>query len=182
MTPCLPIAVTRVDAPDIRPCRQSPRATLSDVMDAVLKILRPDLNRRGRQLVVEVTETSQFLDGDPSPVAQVIADLLDSVARCSLTNRIPVSAALEREYVVIRVGERDHAIGLPLVRQLTETYGRAISCCVTGTNGSSGIMVRIRVPVAEGESEAPGTEYDWEAQLRLALAISDRPQAAAVRT
>ena len=169
-------AAFRVAAPETRPHTQLPRATLSDVTDAVLKILRPDLQRRGRQLVVEVTETSEFLAGDPSPVAQVMADLLDSVSRCALTNRVMVRVALERDDVVITAREEGLGIGLALARQLTESYGRAISCCVAVANRSSEIVVRVRVPVSESESPASGP-YDWEAQRLLALAVTERLQA-----
>ena len=163
-------------APEARPHSQVPRATLSDVTDAVLKILRPDLQRRGRQLVVEVTETSEFLAGDPSPVAQVMADLLDSASGCALTNRVMVRVALERDDVVITAREDGVGIGLPLARQLTERYGRAISCCVAAADRSSEIVVRVRVPVSESESAATGAAYDWEAQRLLALAVTGRPQ------
>jgi hypothetical protein len=151
-----------------------PRATVSDVTNAVLKILRPDLQRRGRQLVVEVTETSEFLEGDPSPVAQVMADLLDSVSRCAHTNRVQVRVAMERGQVVITAHEAGAGIGLALARQLTDSYGRAISCCVAPVNGSSEIVVRVRVPGSEFESAATSAPYDWEAQRLLALAVAER--------
>jgi hypothetical protein len=173
LTAAFPVAA----APEIRPCPQLPRATLSDVTDAVLKIMRPDLRRRGRQLLVEVTETSEFLEGDPSPVAQVMADLLDSVSRCALTNRVMVRVAMERDDAVITAREDGLGIGLALARQLTERYGRAISCCVAASDRSSEIVVRVRVPVSESESAATGPEYDWEAQKLLALAVTGRPQA-----
>lgn len=161
--------------PVARPNSQLPRATVSDVTGAVLKILRPDLQRRCRQLVVEVIETSEFLEGDPSPVAQAMADLLDSVSRCALTNRVMVRVALERDDVVITAREEGLGIGLDLARQLIERYGRAISCCVGAPERGSEIVVRVRVPVPEFESAATDTEYDWEAQMRLALAVTRRP-------
>jgi len=154
-----------------------PRATLSEVTYAVLKILRPDLQGRGRQLVVEVTETSEFLEGDPSPVAQVMADLLDSVTRCAQTNRVMVRIALERGQVVITAREAGLGIGLGLARQLTDSYGRAISCCVAAADGGSEIAVRVRVPGFELESTATAAVYDWEAHRLLALAVTERRQA-----
>ena len=159
-------------APVARPESQLPRATLSDVTDAVLKILRPDLQRLGRQLVVEVTETSEFLDGDPTPVAQVMADLLDSVSRCALTDPVMVRVRMERADVVITAHQEGLCIDLVLARQLTERYGRAISCCVATVDDSSQIVVRVRVP--ESASAATGGAYDWEAQRLLALAVTDR--------
>jgi hypothetical protein len=151
-----------------------PRATLSDVTDAVLKILRPDLKRRGSQFVVEVTETSEFLDGDPCPVAQVLADLLESVSRRT-TYAVMMRVALERGQVVITARAPRFAIDLELARRLTERYGRAISCCVTPIERGSQMVVRVRVPVVEFESAAAAVAYDWQAQMQLALAVADRP-------
>jgi hypothetical protein len=172
----LPTADFPIAARAPRPHTHVPRATVSDVTNAVLKILRPDLQQRGRQLVVEVTETSEFLEGDPSPVAQVMADLLDSVSRCAHTNRVQVRVALERGQVVITAHEAGAGIGLALARQLTDNYGRAISCCIAA-NGSSEIVVRVRVPGSEFESAATSAPYDWEAQRLLALAVAERFQA-----
>ena len=181
MTSSQRAALTIVDEPDTRRRPQVPRATLSDVTDAVLKILRPDLARRGRQLVVEVTETSQFLAGDPSSAAQVLADLLDSASRHSQTDRIMVRVVLEREQVVIKAREQGLGIGLPLARQLTESYGHAISCSVATGACSSEIVVRVPVPVAEDEADESEHPYDWEAQTLLALAITERPQSSSWR-
>jgi len=177
MSSLLTAAFPLVAQPEARPHSQLPRATLFDVTDAVLKILRPDLQRRGRELVVEVTETSEFLAGDPSPVAQVMADLLDSVSRCAQTNRVMVRVALERDDVAITAREEGLGIGLALARQLTESYGRAISCCVAVADRSSEIVVRVRVPESESEAAASGPAYDWEAQRLLALAVTERRQA-----
>ena len=163
-------------APEARPDSQVPRATLSDVTDAVLKILRPDLQQRGSQLVVEVTETSEFLEGDPSPVAQVMADLLESVSRCA-TNPVRVRVAMDRADVVITAWQEGLCLDLALARQLTERYGRAISCCVATAEHRSQIVVRVRVPASESASPVTGAAYDWEAQTRLALAVTGRPQA-----
>jgi hypothetical protein len=166
-----------VAAPAARPESHLPRATISDVTGAVLKILRPDLQQRGSQFVVEVTETSEFLAGDPRPVAQVMADLLESVSRCALTNPVMVRVAMERGDVVITARQEGDSIGLVLARQLTERYGRTISCCVAKAGRGSQIVVRARVPESESESAATGVAYDWEAQMRLALAVTERPQA-----
>ena len=170
-------AAAVVDAePEAPSNSQLPRATLSDVTDAVLKILRPDLQQRGSQLVVEVTETSEFLDGDPSPVAQVMADLLESVSRCALTDPVRVRVAMGHADVVIAAHGEGFGNGLELARQLTERYGLAISCCVAAADRGSQIVVRVRVPESEFESAASGAAYDWEAQKLLALAVTERPQ------
>lgn len=169
-------------APEAPPHAHVPSATLSDVTDTVLDILRPDLERRGLhlvvvrgdlerrclQLVVEVTETSEVLKGDPSPVAQVMADLLEGVSRCAL-GRVMVRVALQDDQVVITARDDGLGIGLDLARELTERYGREISCCTAATNRSSEIVVRVRVPVSECESAATAVQYDWAAQTLLAL-------------
>ena len=125
--------------------------------------------------MVEITETSEFLDGDPRPVAQVLADLLESVSRRT-TYPVMMRLALERGDVVITARAAGLVIDLELARQLTERYGRGISCCVGGVDRTSQVVVRVRVPVAEDESAAADAAYDWEAQMQLALAVSRRPE------
>ena len=175
MSSLVAAAIPVAALPAARPHSQLPRATVTDVTDAVLKILRPDLRRRGRQFVVEIIETFEFLGGDPSPVAQVMADLLDILSHCAVTNRVMVRVAVEHDDVVITAREEGPGIGLGLARELIERYGRAISCCVGAPERGSEIVVRVRVPVPEFESAATGAEYDWEAQMRLALAVTRRP-------
>jgi hypothetical protein len=150
----LTAAFPRTAAPEARPDSPSPRATLSDVTEAVLKILRPDLERCDRQVVVEVTKASEVLDGDPAALAQVLADLLESVSRGALTNRVMLRVAMERGDVVITAREEVLSSGLELARQLNDRYGHTISCSVTAPAYCSEIVVRLRLPASESESGA----------------------------
>lgn len=131
--------------PAVLPDAPLPCATLSDVTEAVLNILRPDLERCDRQLVVEIAEPSEVVDGDPSAVAQVLADLLESVSRGALTNRVRARVAMERGDVVITACEDGPGSGMALARELTDRYGMAISCCVAAASRSTEIVVRVRV-------------------------------------
>jgi len=144
MVSSLSAASFPVDAPEGRPDAPVPRATLSDVTEAVLKILRPDLERCEREVVVEVTKASECFDGDPSALAQVLADLLESVSRGALTNRVMVRVAMQRGDVVITACEEGLSSGVALARQLTNRYGKAISCSVAAANRSTEIVVRVR--------------------------------------
>lgn len=132
-------------APEGRPDAPVAPATLSDVTEAVLKILRPDFERCARQVVVEVTQASESFDGDPSALAQVLADLLESVSRGALNNRVMVRVAMERAGVVITACEDGLSSGVDLARQLTDRYGKAISCSVAAAQRSTEIVVRVRV-------------------------------------
>ena len=131
-------------APEGRPAASAPRATLSDVTEAVLHILRPDFERCEREVVVEVTEASEFLEGDPFALAQVMADLLESVSRGALNNRVMVRATMERGDVVITASEERLSSGVELARQLTDRYGKGISCSVATANRGTEIVVRVR--------------------------------------
>ncbi|MGE5803493.1 MAG: hypothetical protein ACM358_14695 [Gemmatimonadota bacterium] len=145
MVSTLPAASFPVAAPEDRPDAPEPRATLSDVTEAVLKILRPDLERCARQVVVEVTKASESFGGDPSALAQVLADLVESVSRGALTNRVMVRVAMQRGDVVITACEEGLSSGVELARQLTDRYGKAISCSVGSANRNTEIVVRVRV-------------------------------------
>ena len=141
----LPVSFPVAAAPERRPDAPVLRATLSDVTEAVLRILRPDLERCERQLVVEVDKASEFFDGDPSALAQVLADLLESVSRGALHNRVKVRVARERAGVVITAREEGLASGMALAREFTDRYGTAISCSVAAANRCTEIVVRVRL-------------------------------------
>ena len=109
-------------------------------------------------------------------VPVVVTDIwMDQVTGLELLARL-CAISPKTKVIVITAREDGVGIGLPLARQLTERYGRAISCCVAAADGSSEIVVRVRVPVSESESAPTGAAYDWEAQRLLALAVTGRPQ------
>jgi len=133
--------------------QQVPLTTLSDVMEAVLESVGPDLARRGQRMMVDLVDSSTDTGRDLFPVADVIADVLESASLYSLTKRNLVHVVFEDNHVVITVRDQVPYSGGPLARRLTETHGGRISCCSAETERGAEVVVRLQVPVSKLESD-----------------------------
>ena len=140
--------------------QQLPLTTLSDVMEVVLEKLGPDLARRGHRMLLHLVDSSTDTGRDLSPVADVIADVLDCAACDALTKRNLVQVAFEDDHIVITVREEIADRGWALARRLTETHGRGISCCSAETALGTEVVVRVQVPVFEPASDESRSSDD----------------------
>ncbi len=127
--------------------QQFPLPTLSDVMEAVLERVGPDLAQRGHRMIVDLVDSSTDTGRDLHPVADVCASLY------SLTKRNLVHVVFEDNHVVITVRDRVPYSGGPLARRLTATHGGRISCCSAETEWGTEVVVRLQVPVSTLESD-----------------------------
>jgi hypothetical protein len=141
--------------------------TLSDVMEAVLERVGPDLARRGHRMIVDLVDSSTDTGYDLLPVADVIADVLDCASLYSLTQRNVVRVAFQGDRVVITVRDPVPVSGWPLARRLTDTLGGKISCCSAETELGAEVVVQIQVPASTPESNdsnawrgAPGVQRE----------------------
>ncbi len=132
--------------------QQTPLPTLSDVMETVLEKVGPDLARRGNRMIVDLVDSSTDTGRDLSPVADVLADVLDSASLYSRTKRNVVRVALADDQVVMTVRDPVPDTGWPLARRLAETYGSRISCCTAETERGSEVVVQLPVPASKPES------------------------------
>jgi len=132
--------------------QQMPLPTLSDVMEAVLEIVGPDLARRGQRMIVDLVDSSTDTGRDLFPVADVIADVLACASLYSLTKRNFVRVAFEDDHVTITVRDEVPDSGWPLARRLTETHGNRISCCSAETERGADLVVQVPVPLSKPES------------------------------
>ena len=133
--------------------QQVPLTTLSDVMEAVLESVGPDLARRGQRMMVDLVDSSTDTGRDLFPVADVIADVLECASLYSLTKRNIVHVVFEDDHVVITVRDEVPDSGGPLTRRLAETHGGRISCCSAETERGAEVVVRLQVPVSKLESD-----------------------------
>jgi hypothetical protein len=131
---------------------QLPLPTLSDVMETVLERVGPDLARRGNRMIVDLVDSSTDTGRDLSPVADVIADVLNCASAYSRTKRNFVRVAVADDQVVMTVRDPVPDTGWPLARQLTETYGSRLSCCSAETERGSEVVVQLPVPTSKLES------------------------------
>ncbi len=133
--------------------QQLPLLTLSDLMEAVLQRVGPDLAQGGHRMIVDLVDSCTDTGRDLFPVADIIADVLVCASLYSLTKRNLVRVAFEDDRVVMTVHDQVPDSGWPLARRLTETYGAKISCCSAETDRGAEVVVRLQVPVSNGESD-----------------------------
>jgi hypothetical protein len=134
--------------------QHSPLTTLSDVMEVVLDQVGPELARRGNRMIVDLVDSSTDTGRDLSPVADVIADVIDSASLSSRTNRNFVRVAYDDDQVVITVRDPVPDSGPPLAHRLTETHGSKVRCRSARTERGTEVIVQLPVPASRLESGA----------------------------
>jgi len=183
---------------------QLERVDLATVLEAAIETSRPSLDAGGHRLTVELPPGPVPVDGDPTRLSQVFANLIQNAAKFSDPGG-PIGLRAEREggEVVVTVtdegigistemlprvfemftqGDRSLArsagglgIGLTLVRTLTELHGGRVEARSAGTRRGSAFVVRLPVgPPLEAPAAAPAGEPG-------ALDGPDGPQPAADR-
>jgi len=147
-----------------------PHTTLSDVMEAVLATVGPDLARRRHSLIFDLADSLTSFTGDRTTIAQIIADVLQIASRYSLTKRTIMRVVLEGGEVVITVRDQSRGIGWPLVHELAETHGRRITCARTETERGSEVVVRFQVPEAGSDDSwvMPGDRNELHHRVTVA--------------
>lgn len=132
--------------------QQIPLPTLSDVMEVVLERLGPDLARRGNRMIVDLVDSSTDTGRDLSPVADVIADVINCASLSSRAKRNFVRVAFADDHVVITVRDPVPDSGPPLAQQFTETHGSRVRCCSARTERGAEVVVQLPVPASKLES------------------------------
>ena len=133
--------------------QQLPLPTLSDVMEAVLERVGPDLARRGHKMIVDLVDSCTDTGRDLFPVADVIADVLACASLYSPTKRNFVRVVFEDDHVVVTVRDEVSDSDWRLARRLTEMHGSRISCSSAETERGTEVVLRLQVPVSKLESD-----------------------------
>jgi hypothetical protein len=126
--------------------------TLSDVMETVLEKVGPDLARRGNRMIVDLVDSAADTGRDLSPVADVIADVLNCASAYSRTKRNFVRVAFADDQVVMTVRDPVPDSGPSLANQLNEIYGSRVRCRSARTERGAEVVVQLPVPVSKLES------------------------------
>ena len=149
---------------------------------AAIETARPNIEARSLQLLVHQAPRPLYVDGDPTRLAQIVANLLNNAAKFTPENgRIEIWTRAKTEHAIIRV--RDNGVGiapgdlgrifemfvqldssrsqaaaglglgLPLARELARLHGGD----VTARSGGSGkgSEFRVRLPLASTPASRP---------------------------
>jgi signal transduction histidine kinase/CheY-like chemotaxis protein len=158
---------------------QRATVTLESIVHAAIETTRPNIEGKAHELVVRHAPGDVYVDGDPTRLAQVIANLLNNAAKFTPSKgRIVLSMRTKSGYAVIRVQDNgigiapadlDHifemfvqldssktqaaaglGLGLALARSLVSMHGGELTAHSAGLGKGSDF--RIRLPVVSGPS------------------------------
>ena len=153
---------------------------LASVVECALETSRPLVEARGHRLNVAIPATPVWLVGDPTRLAQVVANLVNNAAKYTEKGgQIWLTAEQTGDDVVLRVRDtgvgippdllprifdlfvqagqtldRSHGgmgIGLTLVRHLVEMHGGTVEASSAGPGQGSEFVVRL--PVSTGDAQ-----------------------------
>jgi len=164
------------------------RVALASIVQSAVETCRPQMDRAHHTLTVELPPQPVWLDGDPTRLAQVLANVMNNAAKYTPTGgRIAVRGKAVGATVVIEVQDNGEGIapelagqvfdlfvqgpqtiaaaqgglgiGLSLVRKLVELHGGVVDLHSAGAG--QGTTVRITLPAAaqdEGMEDLPDGE------------------------
>lgn len=165
--------VSRVDRGKLELHRE--KIAVETFVNAAIETARPNIEGKSHELVVRYAPKSFHVDGDPTRLAQVIANLLNNAAKFTPSNgRIELSMRAEGPRAVISV--RDNGIGIPPA-DLARIFEMFVQLDASKTQAAAGLglglaLARSLVALHGGEIKAqsagPGKGSEFAVHLPLA--------------
>jgi signal transduction histidine kinase/CheY-like chemotaxis protein len=165
--------VSRVDRGKLELQRE--KVAVETFVNAAIETARPNIEGKSHELVVRYAPKTFHVDGDPTRLAQVIANLLNNAAKFTPANgRIELSMRAEGPRAVIAV--RDNGIGIPPA-DLARIFEMFVQLDASKTQAAAGLglglaLARSLVALHGGEIKAqsagPGRGSEFAVHLPLA--------------
>jgi CheY-like chemotaxis protein len=183
------------------------RMDLCDAISSALETVRPLIESKHQELVIEVGEGQFWLDADPVRLAQVFGNLLANAAKYT-DSRGRIEILARREGACVALSVRDNGvgigpealphvfemfsqanpglerssgglgIGLALVHSLVEMHGGTVEARSEGFHKGSTFTVRLPVATAAAEGTAASESAVVAGQSRRILVADDNVDAA----
>jgi signal transduction histidine kinase/CheY-like chemotaxis protein len=170
--------VSRVDRGKLELHRE--KVAVDAFVNAAIETARPNIEGKSHELVVRYAPRTFHVDGDPTRLAQVIANLLNNAAKFTPANgRIELSMRAEGPRAVICV--RDNGIGIPSA-ELNRIFDMFVQLDASKTQAAAGLglglaLARSLVALHGGEIKAasagPGQGSEFAVHLPLAAGPGD---------
>ena len=165
--------VSRVDRGKLELHRE--KVAVETFVNAAIETARPNIEGKSHELVVRYAPRTFHVDGDPTRLAQVIANLLNNAAKFTPSNgRIELSMRAEGPRAVIAV--RDNGIGIPPA-DLSRIFEMFVQLDASKTQAAAGLglglaLARSLVALHGGEikAQSPGPGKGSEFAVHLPLA------------
>ena len=165
------------------------RVALAEVVQLAMETARPVIETRAHTVSIDAPGEPVFVDGDPTRLAQVVANVLDNAAKYTdQGGRITVVVGRDGEWAVVRIvdsgagipaqmlgriferftqvdQELDRSpgglgIGLSLVRELVELHGGNVEAQSAGRGRGSEFIVRLPIATPPPHQENGATDLD----------------------
>ena len=173
--------------------------SVTEIVSAALEVSRPLLDARAQRLVLDVPDRRVKVNGDPTRLTQVVANLLNNAAKYTPHDgRIEVSVHAEGDRAVLRVADNGNGIppeqlahivemfaqldrsiertqgglgiGLSLVRRLVELHGGSVEAHSDGPGRGSEFVVRLPLVANSADATLPGRPALMPTQRKILIA------------
>lgn len=150
--------------------------TVESFINAAIETAKPNIVAKCHQLVIQQAPETVYVDGDPTRLAQVVANLLNNAAKFTPANgRIILSVRCKAGFAIIRV--RDSGIGIP-AQELGTIFEMFVQLDSSRSQAAAGLglglaLARNFIAMHGGEitAHSPGPGKGSEFRIRLPLTV-----------
>ena len=152
--------------------------TVESFINAAIETAKPNITAKCHQLVIQHAPETVYVDGDPTRLAQVVANLLNNAAKFTPANgRIVVSVRAKAGFVIIRV--RDSGIGIP-ADELGTIFEMFVQLDATKSQAAAGLglglaLARNFIAMHGGEITAHSAGEGKGSEFRIRLPLTAPP-------
>jgi PAS domain S-box-containing protein len=153
---------------------------LADIVDSALEIARPLMEARAQRLVLDMPDRGVKVNGDPTRLTQVVANLLNNAAKYTPhEGRIEIALRAEDGRAVLRVADNGDGIPPEMLAHIFEMFAQ-LDRSQERTQGGLGIglslvkrLVELHTGTIEARSEGAGRGSEFVVRLPLAASAED---------
>ncbi len=172
--------VSRLDRGKLELHRE--KVAVESFVNAAIETARPNIEGKSHELVVRYAPRTFHVDGDPTRLAQVIANLLNNAAKYTpASGRIELSMRAEGPIAVISI--RDNGIGIPAA-DLNRIFDTFVQLDASKTQAAAGLglglaLARSLVTLHGGEITAHSAGVGMGSEFDVHLPLSQAPSVGA---
>jgi signal transduction histidine kinase/CheY-like chemotaxis protein len=172
--------VSRLDRGKLELHRE--QVAVESFVNAAIETARPNIEGKSHELVVRYAPRAFHVDGDPTRLAQVIANLLNNAAKYTPSGgRIELSMRTEGSEAVISV--RDNGIGIAAA-DLGRIFDTFVQLDASKTQASAGLglglaLARSLITLHGGEIKAHSAGIGKGSEFEVHLPLSEAPTSSA---
>lgn len=152
------------------------RVDIAGVLKSAVEASGTAIDKAGHRLKVTLPDEPLYVDGDPTRLTQVVANLLDNAAKYTDSGgRISVGAGREGDAAVIRVKDNGIGIAPEMLPQIFDMFMQA-GVPFDRTQGGLGVglalverLVELHGGTVAAHSQGPGTGAEFTIRLPVAM-------------